>query len=132
YAEPHPGDARRILVVEDEDYILQVVVRLLQRLGYEVLTASSPQGAMEIIEEHRGTIDLVITDLVMPGMNGRELADQMGKRAPDLRFLFMSAYTPDIIRSSGLLDERMCFIQKPFTLDTLKEKVREALDLECS
>jgi DNA-binding NtrC family response regulator len=92
-----------------------------------VLAANPPAQALRLAGEHAGAIDLLITDVVMPGMNGRELAERITAMKPGLRCLYMSGYTADVIAHRGVLDEGMRFIQKPFSIDEMARKVREAL-----
>jgi PAS domain S-box-containing protein len=117
-----------ILLVEDEPAILEVAAEILIRQGYRVLAASSPEEALRLAGQCGGAIALLLTDVVMPGMNGRELAKRLQSLYPHLKRLFMSGYTSDIIAHHGVLDEGVHFIQKPFTLAGLAAKVREVLD----
>jgi PAS domain S-box-containing protein len=116
-----------ILVVEDEPLILDIATTMLESLGYTVLVASGPAEAIRIAREHGGVIQLLMTDVVMPEMNGRLLANHLRAQFPDLRCLFMSGYTANVIAHHGVLDEGVHFIQKPFTLHALAAKIREAL-----
>jgi two-component system cell cycle sensor histidine kinase/response regulator CckA len=93
-----------------------------------VLTASSPEEALRTSKERGAPIDLLITDVVMPGMNGRELARRLGAARPELKCLYMSGYTADVIAHRGVLEEGVSFIGKPFSLTVLAKKVREVLD----
>lgn len=95
-----------------------------------MLTASLPGAALRLAEQHPGEIHLLITDVVMPEMNGRDLARDLLSRYPHLKPLFMSGYTANVIAHHGMLDEGVHFIQKPFSLQDLAAKVREALDSE--
>jgi PAS domain S-box-containing protein len=122
------GGTECLLVVEDEKAILQFGHKALERLGYSVLTAGSPKEAIRLAREFSGRIDLLITDVVMPEMNGQELAHVLAALRPGLKFLFMSGHTPDVIARRGVLDETVHFIQKPFTLEALTAKVREVLE----
>jgi PAS domain S-box-containing protein len=117
-----------LLVVEDEPAILALALQSLTPLGYTVLTASSPHEAMRKSRELSGQIHLLITDVVMPQMNGRQLVERLRAARPGLKCLFMSGYTADVIAHRGVLDEGVSFIAKPFSLITLAEKVREVLD----
>jgi DNA-binding NtrC family response regulator len=101
---------------------------MLERLGYTVLKAHTPVEAIRLAEEHIGQISLLVTDVVMPGMNGRDLAKILLSRYPKLKRLFMSGYTANVIAHHGVLDEGVYFIQKPFSIQSLAIKVREALD----
>ncbi len=114
-----------ILVVEDESEILNVNVQLLEMLGYRVLAANKPSEAIQLAVEHQGEIDLIMTDVVMPEMNGRVLAKELLQLFPDLRCLFMSGYTADVIAHHGVLEEGVHFIHKPFSLNDISGKLRE-------
>ncbi len=117
-----------ILLVEDEPAILKMSVKMLEKQGYKVLAANTPGEAIELAEIHGGQIDLLMTDVIMPEMNGRDLARRILSIYPSLKRLFMSGYTADVIAHHGVLDKEMCFIQKPFTKKELTSKVREVLD----
>ena len=117
-----------VLLVEDEPTILTLGRRMLESLGYEVLSASSPGEAIEIAEEYAGPIHLLITDVIMPEMNGRDLARRLLTIYPDMERIFMSGYTADVIAHHGVLDKGVHFIQKPFSVDMLADKVRKALE----
>ena len=117
-----------ILLVEDEAAILKLATRLLTTQGYTVLAAGTPGEAVRMASEHTGEIDLLMTDVVMPEMNGRELARKLLSRHPHLKCLFTSGYTADIIAHRGVLSDGVQFLQKPFSSDSLATKVREALD----
>ncbi len=116
-----------ILLVEDELMILDMTATMLKRHGYNVLPASTPGEAIRLAGEHAGAIDLLMTDVVMPEMNGRDLAGNILLLSPNLRCLFMSGYTADVIGHHSVLDEDVHFIQKPFTLKEITAKVREVL-----
>jgi PAS domain S-box-containing protein len=117
-----------ILLVEDEPSILSVGRRMLEKLGYQVLAASTPEEALDLAEKHKGGIDLLLTDVVMPQMNGRELAARLTDRWPNLKCLFMSGYTADMIAHHGVLAEGVQFIQKPFSKAELSAKICEVLE----
>ncbi|MGA2227031.1 MAG: PAS domain S-box protein, partial [Syntrophobacteraceae bacterium] len=117
-----------ILLVEDDEAILDLSKIILEKLGYTVFAAQTPVYAIHLAEEHSGDLHLLITDLVMPEMNGRELAKQISASRPNLKCLYMSGYTADIITHRGLLDDGVDFIQKPFGSDELAAKVRQVLD----
>ena len=125
------GGKETVLLVEDEPAILVVASKILKRLGYTVLAANSPDDAMLQSKEHIGEISLLLTDVVMPEMNGRDLAKKLLSLYPHLKRMFMSGYTSDIIAHQGVLDEGVHFIQKPFTAANLAVKVREVLDEVC-
>jgi two-component system cell cycle sensor histidine kinase/response regulator CckA len=117
-----------ILVVEDEPAILDMTKRMLARLGYTVLTASTPGEAIRVASAYAGVIHLLMTDVVMPEMNGRDLAKNLLTSFPSLKRLFMSGYTADVIAHQGVLDEGVHFIQKPFSKKDLAARVSEALE----
>lgn len=124
---PVSGQGETVLLVEDEPWILDITSTILNKLGYHVLTADSPSQAMMQAREHGDVIHLLITDVIMPEMNGRELSRQLHELYPDLKTLFMSGYTANVIAHHGVLDEGMNFIQKPFALKDLAIKVRETI-----
>ena len=123
-----PGGDETVLLVEDEPSLLLLAQRLLGQLGYTVLAAGSPEDALRLAKDHPGDIDLLITDVVMPGMSGRDLSQCLLDVRPDLKCLFMSGYTADVITQRGVLDEGIQFLQKPFTRQVLAVKVREVID----
>jgi PAS domain S-box-containing protein len=125
---PYKPGGETILLVEDEPAILTVGKQLLEMQGYRVLAASTPGEAIRLAEGHIGEIHLLMTDVVMPEMNGRELARKLLSLYPRVKRLFMSGYTADVIAHHGVLDDGVQFIQKPFTSDALTAKVREVLD----
>ena len=109
--------------------ILKLGQRALSQQGYSVLAAATPGQALSLAAQHRGRVQLLITDVVMPGMNGKELKEQIESIQPGIQCLYMSGYTADVISSHGVLDDGLFFLQKPFTLRSLTTKVRQALDL---
>jgi PAS domain S-box-containing protein len=117
-----------ILLVEDEPAILRLTRKMLERHGYTVLAADSPFEAIRLADLHRNEIDLLLTDVIMPGMNGRDLAVRLTAANPRLRCLFMSGYTADVLDPHGVLHEDVHFLQKPFSMTVLGEQVRLALD----
>ena len=117
-----------ILPVEDEPAILHTTAQILQTLGYDVWKVGAPVEALRLARESNGKIHLLVTDVVMPGMNGRDLAQKIRALHPEIKCLFMSGYTADIIARNGALDEGLTFIAKPFSKRTLAIKIREALD----
>jgi two-component system, cell cycle sensor histidine kinase and response regulator CckA len=128
-AETIPGSrGETVLIVEDDPVLLEMSSMMLQHLGYSVLSADRPAEAIRIAQECRTVINLFITDVVMPEMNGRDLAERLLAIRPTLKHLFMSGYTADVIAHQGVLDEGVNFIQKPFSLMALAVKVREILD----
>ena len=117
-----------ILLVEDEPAVRQLARMVLSKLGYTVLEALSPEDAERLAGNDGAEIHLLLTDVVMPGMSGHELAKRLTARCPQLRVLYMSGYTYNVIAQDGTLEEGISFLQKPFTPQVLTEKVREALD----
>lgn len=117
-----------ILLVEDEAAILEVATMMLTEQGYTVLTAATPVAALRLAKEHSGDIQLLMTDVIMPEMNGHDLADKVIAVHPKVKVLFMSGYTADIIAHHGVLEETVHFIQKPFNLADMAAKVRLVLD----
>lgn len=126
-APPVPPGKETILLVEDEASLLAMTSKALERQGYTVLSASCPAVAIRLAQEHGGKIDLLMTDVIMPEMNGLELAKNILPLFPKLKRLFMSGYTADVIANHGVLDEGVNFIQKPFSMHDLAIKVREVL-----
>ncbi|HEY5958222.1 MAG TPA: response regulator, partial [Polyangiaceae bacterium] len=116
-----------VLLVEDEQAMLVLTTRMLERLGYAVIAAGSPFEAIRLAAQHEGRIDLLVTDVVMPEMNGRELTDSLMQSFPTMKSLYMSGYTADVIAQHGVLDAVRHFIQKPFSLRDLADAVRIAL-----
>jgi two-component system cell cycle sensor histidine kinase/response regulator CckA len=130
--EEHPAsDAsgnETILVVEDEPMIRELIETMLKSRGYSVLTVDNPLHAAAFSAQHSGPIHLLLTDVVMPGISGREIATQISAQRPDMKVIFVSGYTPNAIVHHGVLDEELNFLQKPFTAVTLTHKVREVLN----
>ena len=122
--------SENILLVEDEPTLLHMTMTMLQRLGYLVLAAGSPAEAIRIITECADNVDLVMTDVVMPGMNGRDLAHRLLALKPGMKFLFMSGYTANVISHHGVLEAGINFIQKPFSKKELSAKVRQIFSEE--
>ncbi|MFO8091081.1 MAG: ATP-binding protein, partial [Desulfatiglandaceae bacterium] len=117
-----------ILVIEDEASILRIAKRSLESRGYSVLTAALPSEARRVLGTRGLDIDMLLTDVVLPEMNGRAFYESVRREYPHLRALFMSGYTDDVIVRKGMLDSNMPFIQKPFTQDALASKVKEVLE----
>jgi PAS domain S-box-containing protein len=124
---PVVGGRETILLVEDEPAILAMTATMLERLGYTVLPANTPGEAIDLAKAHGDEISLLLTDVVMPEMNGRDLAGRLQSFCPHLRLLFTSGYTADVIAHHGVLDPGVQFIEKPFTRVDLAEKIREVL-----
>ncbi len=117
-----------ILLVEDEPRILSMIEKMLKPRGYTILPAATPGEAIRLANDHTGEIHLLITDVVMPNINGYELAKRILSIYPNLRCLFMSGYTANVIAHHGVLDEGVHFIEKPFAMKQLTSKIREVLD----
>ncbi len=126
---PAPKGTDTVLLVEDEDQVRGILHEILDGEGYRVLSASNGEDALRIAEQHSGTIHLMVSDVVMPHMSGRELAERLTPIRPEMKVLYMSGYTDDAIVRHGLLDEKIEFVQKPFDAATIARKVRQVLDL---
>ena len=122
--EPVPTVWETVLLVEDAPQVLEMCQLMLEKLGYSVLPAATPAKALRLAEEYENDIHLLICDVIMPEMNGVELAGQLVRLRPDIKCLFMSGYTADIIAGQGVLEEGMNFIEKPFTKKALEAKIR--------
>jgi two-component system cell cycle sensor histidine kinase/response regulator CckA len=122
------GGSETVLLVEDESALRSLGQEILRDQGYKVIAAGSGAEALALARAHKGTIDLLVTDVVMPGMDGRELADRLGPIHPETRCLYMSGYTDDAVVRRGVREQGMPFLQKPFSIDALALKVREVLD----
>jgi CheY-like chemotaxis protein len=117
-----------VLIVEDEQMVRELVTEILEAEGYEVMASHLGHDALRLSSEFPGALDLLITDVVMPEMSGRELAERLLKQHPETKLLFISGYTDDAIMRYGISEAEMAFLQKPFTPDELIRKVREILD----
>ena len=116
-----------VLLVEDEPALLTMVGMMLEKLGYRVLAAGTRGEAIGLAEEHANEIQLLITDVIMPEINGKDLAERLQSLYPGMKILYMSGYTADVIVHRGVLDEGVNFIQKPFSMKDLAVKVRDAM-----
>jgi PAS domain S-box-containing protein len=125
---PSAKGSETILLVEDDEMVRSLVRETLQRDGYKVLDSADPVEAQRISEGYRGRIQLLITDVVMPKLSGKELARLISTRRPELRVLYMSGYTDSAIVNSGILQKEVAFLQKPFTPGSLSAKVREVIE----
>ena len=123
-----PSGTETVMVVEDETLLRELVLDVLQPLGYQVHSARNGEEALDALRAHSGPIDLVITDVMMPKMNGKELASHITKEQPSTKVLYMSGYPDEIIGKFGVLPTGESFMQKPVTPAELARKVREVLD----
>jgi two-component system, cell cycle sensor histidine kinase and response regulator CckA len=117
-----------VLVVEDEEGVRRLLRHVLASRGYKVLEATNGEQALRVYRESAGRVQLVLTDMIMPRMGGRELATRLSEIVPDVKIVFMSGYTDDVLLRTGELGRGMSFLQKPLRPETLAAKVREALD----
>ncbi|HPI92363.1 MAG TPA: PAS domain S-box protein [Deltaproteobacteria bacterium] len=122
------GGNETVLIVEDEEAVLKLSRIMLERLGYRVLAFRDPGEAIRYAGDNEETIDLLLTDMVMPDMNGKELSERIGSVKPGMKCLYMSGYTADVIARQGILEEGVHFLPKPFSLKDMASKVRETLD----
>jgi CheY-like chemotaxis protein len=127
-ASEAPRGHETILLVEDEATVRRLTREYLENQGYTVIEAGDGTAAMQFSYAHEGPIQLLLTDVIMPGMTGRELANRLSQLRPEMKVLYMSGYTENAVGHNGLLEAGIILLQKPFTLPTLKEKVREVLD----
>ncbi|WP_339731075.1 PAS domain S-box protein [uncultured Gimesia sp.] len=127
-SQPPHGIDEVILLIDDEPMLSKVSKEILESLGYEVLVASSPREAIHIAQEFQGTIDLLVTDVVMPEMNGRDLYHNLKAIIANLKVLFMSGYTVNIIADHGVINDDIFFLQKPFSRNELAVKVRQIIE----
>jgi len=116
-----------ILLVEDEEMVRGLMCEVLEREGYEVLSCAHPKEGIEMSRRHGGRIDLLLTDVVMPGMNGQEMANRILEMLPELQVVFMSGYTEHALLQDGEVDAHFEYLQKPFTLQTLTRKLAHLL-----
>lgn len=116
-----------VLVVDDNDALRELVRKSLQSYGYTVLAAGNAREAVAVCERHQGAVHLLLSDVVMPGPSGRELADRLSTQYPGIKVLYMSGHTDDAILRHGVVSGGTAFLQKPFTPDTLARKVRSQL-----
>jgi CheY-like chemotaxis protein len=131
-ATPPPaalGGRETVLLVEDEESVRALTRRVLQAKGYEVLEASNGAEALALVARHAGPLHLLVTDVVMPRMSGRELATRLGDVRPGVKVLYVSGYTDDAVVRHGVLEAGAMFLQKPFSPDALARKVRDVLTL---
>ncbi|MCL5743410.1 MAG: response regulator, partial [Acidobacteria bacterium] len=116
-----------ILLVEDEDAVRTLSIKILEKAGYKLLVAADPAEALRLVGSYSENIDLMITDVIMPGMSGRDLARELETSRPSMQVLYISGYTDNAIVHHGVLEAGLHFVQKPFTPQALTQKVREVL-----
>ena len=121
-----------VLVADDDPRLLKLVQRNLELNGYRVLTARTPEDACRLVEEQDCVIHLLLTDVILPGMNGKELNERIKAMRPGIKSVFMSGYTANAIARRGFLEKGVAFLQKPFSLISLAKMVRKVLDSEKS
>lgn len=127
-ASPRPGGHETILFVEDDQNLRTVVARMLERFGFTVLTASNGRDALTICEAHAATIDVLVTDVIMPELGGPELVEQLADRGVHLRVLYISGYSDQAVLRRVTFTPTTQLLRKPFTLDALLNAVRDILD----
>jgi two-component system cell cycle sensor histidine kinase/response regulator CckA len=125
--ENKPKSKETVLVVEDEEIVRNMAVEVLETLGYSTLSARDPDHAQAISQGYEGPIDLLLTDVVLPQMDGRSLYDRLSASRPEMKVLYVSGYTENIIMHHGVLDEGIQFLAKPFTVDALAKRIRHIL-----
>jgi CheY-like chemotaxis protein len=126
--KPSHKGTETVLIVEDELALLEIETVMLKQKGYKVLAASTVAIAETLTRQNAGQIDLLLTDVIMPKMNGKDLADKLLTISPNMKVLFMSGYSADIISTQGVLQDNIPFLQKPFSMETLISKVNQVLD----
>lgn len=123
-----PQGSETVLVVEDEEILLELIQEVLEMHGFQVLAALDGNEAMELCERHPSPIHLMLTDVMLPNQNGRELAEYLSPLHPEMKILFMSGYTEEAMMFQGLVETALPFIQKPFTPMDLVRRVRETIE----
>jgi two-component system cell cycle sensor histidine kinase/response regulator CckA len=126
--DPLSRGTETILLAEDDNYVLRLLVEMLQSLGYQTISATDGEEALRVANEFQGRIDLLLTDVIMPGLNGRELADQLQEKRPEVKVIFMSGYTADAIAHFKIWNERETFLQKPLPPSRMLKVIRQMLD----
>ena len=126
--KPSLGRGETVMLVEDDESLRTLALKFLEDSGYEVLAAEDPRSAIELSGQHNATIDLLITDVIMPIMSGNELAQFLARSRPAMRVLYISGYTGDVIARHGVLDAQTNLLEKPFTRSSFLTKIREVLE----
>jgi CheY-like chemotaxis protein len=125
---PAPRGEETLLLVEDSAALRDLILEVLEQHGYRVLHAAHGEQALEVLREHEAAVDLLLTDVVMPKLGGKDLADEVRARHPGIRVIYMSGYTDGAISRAGILGEGVTLLEKPFSSERLTRAVREALD----
>ena len=125
--EINSASQKTVLLVEDEDFVRNVTREVLELSGYRVIEAIDANDGLELYRDNHDAIDLLLTDVIMPGKNGREFANQLLALRPDLKIIFMSGYTDNSIVRESFSDPHLNYLQKPFTLDALTQKIQQVL-----
>jgi CheY-like chemotaxis protein len=123
-----PSGSETIMLVEDEESLRKLVQGCLASRGYTILDAGNGEEALKLAQQHDGYISLLLTDVIMPGMSGRELADNLKQSRTDIKILYMSGYTRDLVTQQGILETGSEILQKPFSINALLSRVRDVLD----
>jgi CheY-like chemotaxis protein len=123
-----PSGTETILLVEDEESLRKLVKGCLSSRGYNILDAGNGEEALKVAQQYDGNIPLLLTDVIMPGMSGRELADSLKQSRADVKILYMSGYTHDLVTQQGILESGSDILQKPFSINALLSRVRDVLD----
>ncbi|MEF9438525.1 MAG: response regulator [Candidatus Mariimomonas ferrooxydans] len=123
-----PVGNETILLVEDEDLVRASTVKILQSLGYEVIAARDANEALSKYKEYNGMIHLLLSDVIIPDMSSRDLSERLKKLSPELKVLFVSGYTGNVIAKHGILESGLSFLQEPFSKAALAHKIREVLE----
>jgi hypothetical protein len=117
-----------ILLVEDDESVMKVTRTILEGLGYTVIEAANGEQAIERFRENAGGVHLVVSDMIMPGLSGKDVQRELSRIQPDIKILYISGYTADILKQKGMEGERLNFVSKPLQPDDLSRKIREVLD----
>ncbi|MFH1941417.1 MAG: response regulator, partial [bacterium] len=123
-----PGGSETILLVEDEEEVRTLTARMLKKQGYTVMQAREGKSALMMAEKFIGSIDMLVTDVIMPFMNGRDLAERLKAKRSNMKVLFISGHTDSMITHFGIDESRVAFLQKPFTIETISYKIRNVFD----